>query len=417
MNVRTVVARPVLGLVFASALLLATTTPGWAQWVPIKSRSSPRGTWEARVLRHGVPDGPPQLLRGQTDPLGDPWDPTTTATLTFEPELPPDVVLAAAEEEAEIIPPGEPLEPAPLEEGPLLEGFDPYADACAPACNDCGQPGGFCCAPGLGVVGTLCRLIGHPGPGRLMVFSGVQGFKGPTDQGRNGNFGFQLGSNLSGPLFRRLGVGYQIGFTVAQSDFSGHQTEGFLRASDRDQFYLTTGIFRRAAAGWWQWGVVVDYLHDNYLESADLAQIRSESALVLPGGREIGYWGAYGVTTDRFDRLRIGLEPTDLFAFFYRRRFSGGGQGRVWAGFTGQGDGLLGANASVPIGSSWSLENHFTYLVPKQGSNSGGQQEEAWNVAIRLVWYPGQCSRTALQTPYHPLFYVADNSVFMVDRD
>jgi hypothetical protein len=163
--------------------------------------------------------------------------------------------------------------------------------------------------------------------------------------------------------------------------------------------------------------VAVDYYHDRYFDEANLAQIRSESAFVLPGMREIGYWGAYNVTTDRISNFTVGLQSTDMFAFFYRRRFSGGGQGRLWAGFTGNGDGLLGGNATVPLGTTWSLENHFTYLIPKQGTRSGGQEEEHWNVSIRLVWYPKQPSRCVLSNPFHPLFYVADNSVFLVDRD
>jgi hypothetical protein len=164
--------------------------------------------------------------------------------------------------------------------------------------------------------------------------------------------------------------------------------------------------------------VAFDYFHDSYFEDSDLAQIRTETALVLPGGREIGYWGAYGVTSDRFaDGITIGLQPTDQFAFFYRRHFSGGGQGRISAGFTGEGDGLLGGNATIPIGTTWSIENHFTYLIPKQGSRAGGQQEESWSVVIRLVWYPRQPSQCVLQNPFHPLFYVADNSVFLVDRE
>lgn len=53
------------------------------------------------------------------------------------------------------------------------------------------------------VVGPLW-WVGHPryrGMLRdLTVFGGVHGFKGPLDQGRNGNFGFHEGVNLGGPL-------------------------------------------------------------------------------------------------------------------------------------------------------------------------------------------------------------------------
>ena len=160
-------------------------------------------------------------------------------------------------------------------------------------------------------------------------------------------------------------------------------------------------------------------MHDSYIEKANLKQIRSEISLVRAGDREIGFWGAFGTGGDEvlfgLDQVPMTLEPTDLYVFFVRHYFSGGGEGRLWSGASGDGDALFGGDIRVPLGTSWALENSAGYLLPKQGRGSGGQQEESWGVSIQLVWYPGRASRCVRNNPSHPLFNVADNSVFMVD--
>jgi len=77
---------------------------------------------------------------------------------------------------------------------------------------------------------------------------------------------------------------------------------------------------------------------------------------------------------------------------------------------------VFGLDGTVPLGTSWALDNNFTYLIPKQGRGTDGQREESWSVSIHLVWYPGREARNVFNDPHHPLFYVADNSWFLVDR-
>ena len=179
----------------------------------------------------------------------------------------------------------------------------------------------------------------------LEFFGGVHGFKGPLDQGRNGNFGFHEGFNFGAPL----GIfdwGWQIGAEATQSNFSGDDAVD-PRSADRNQFFVTGGFFKRAHDWGFQWGVVYDWLHDDYYVKADMKQIRSDTSFLFPGGvHEIGYFGAYGtgagnwVLLDRPLNNFIFMESTDVFAFYYRRYFDGGGDGRIWLGFSGRGDGL-----------------------------------------------------------------------------
>ena len=184
----------------------------------------------------------------------------------------------------------------------------------------------------------------------------------------------------------------------------------------------------RNAAGW-QWGVVFDLLHDTYYQQSDLKQIRTETGYLFNECTEIGYSGAYGVGGDSIqNRLRLPtgqvtvvnafLNPTDQFVVYFRRHFQNGGDGRIWGGLTGMGDGLFGADAWVPLGGSWALQNTFNYLIPKQGrGDSGGQVNESWSLAINLVWYPGRSTKCLGTSCYRPVLNVADNSLFMVKEN
>jgi hypothetical protein len=256
----------------------------------------------------------------------------------------------------------------------------------------------------------------------LSVFGGLDAFKGPLDRGTNGNFGVNEGLNLARPLGDPWGCGYQIGANFVQTDFSGapaYSADGrnYFQAPFRKQYFATAGIFRRAQGHrGFQWGIAYDYLHDIYYDDANLQQVRSETCFVLNAEYEIGYYGVYGVGGDK-DRVIDGrLDPTDMFILYVRKNFENGGDGRVWAGATGNGDGLIGADLWVPLGKSFALENRINYMIPKQGRGETAQTRESWGLLIQLVWYPGQNAKCQQQNPYRPIFNVADNSLFMVDR-
>ena len=299
--------------------------------------------------------------------------------------------------------------------GPGYGGCAP-GDGCEGGCDDgCGCAcGGGCVGCGLGLLGLRSAWWARD----MYLFSGAHGFKGPFDRGRNGNFGLHGGVNFGAPLGGPWGWGYQVGFAAAKSNFAGDQVNGPVRRGDRDQYFVTAGIFHRALSGGIQWGVAIDVLRDTYYAKGDMKQIRHEIGYVFRNGPgEIGYMGTYGVGDDEvaLSGTSLSLEPTDMFTGYYRRRFQHGGEGRFWAGFTGSGDGLLGADLLVPLGRSWAIQNSFNYLIPRQGRGANGQDEESWGLSIRLVRYMGQTARRGQQSPYRPLLNVADNSLFMFD--
>jgi Family of unknown function (DUF6666) len=250
------------------------------------------------------------------------------------------------------------------------------------------------------------------------LFVGVQGFKNPTDLGRNGNFGFTEGVNFAGAFWNHFGIGYQVGARFGQSNLSGESASGALDHS-RDQVFLTTGLFQRAFQGnGLQWGAVFDWLEDQYFVDNNFAQVRAEASYLI-NGNEVGFWGAFGTSGNKpvlIDQDTVLFRTTDLFAFFYRRTLVSGGQGRAWVGFTGNGEGLVGADFRVPVSNNIDLLSGFNYVIPNQGVNAGGSVQEGWGLAMNVVWYPTRARCGTHNGPYRALFNVADNSTFMLDK-
>lgn len=292
-------------------------------------------------------------------------------------------------------------------------GFCEPCVACPPDCCGTWQS----CGP----IHPLC-LLPRPRLEGLEFFGGVQGFTGPANRGGSGSFGFHEGFNWGMPVCGL--VAWQWGVTATQSTFDGN----YLTSDDRNQLFLTGGFFRRVDWGL-QWGLVVDYLHDEWDYEADLMQLRGELSWLFGCRHEIGFWFTAGVHQANniqlrqaefdeggieFDTQRVTFEANDLFAFFYRRQLACGGEGRLFTGFTSNSQCLLGADILLPITPCWSLRSGFLYVVPDNSGASGipGFVEETWNVGISLVWTP--CARPALGPKHYcrPLLTVADNGAF-----
>lgn len=384
----------------------AETTSGQA--------SNAKTVWKHRVLKRGSSEAPHQQAN---------WKPYRTG------EFGAKVQTVSNSQSGPIM-----TEEMPLDMGPPVYGDDcascgPGMD-CGSSCDSCG-PGMDCGSMACGGCGECdacsCYDCGAFGAAiahvvmNLNYFAGVHGFKGPTDLGRNGNFGFNYGMTWGSPLGDPWGIGYQLGVGVVHSNFTGDQVIDLFSNDHRDQVFFTSGIFRRAMCGGIQWGVVYDLMRDNYRDNATTGQIRTEIAFSRPGCRDFGFYGSFGANDDRMTLpivnqviTEVDLAPIDIYSLFYRRYFTGGGIGRVWAGFTGEGDGVFGADATVPLGTSWALENSFTYLAPKDGGTTG-QERESWGVFLRLVWYPGRQATCEINDPYTPLMPVANNTNMLID--
>jgi hypothetical protein len=263
--------------------------------------------------------------------------------------------------------------------------------------------------------GEACLTPCHVLPlGNVELFAGVQGFTGPRNRGQSGSFGFHQGLNYAIPLPGFACLGGQVGFRATQSSLSGAE----FTDSSRNQGFVTAGLFRRVDVGL-QGGLVLDYLTERWEDTIDMTNLRGELSWVVGGTHDFGFWFSTGMNAGTPTEDGAQAVATDLYAFFYRLQFGGcrDGDARLFAGWTGRSDGLIGVDARLPLATDWALESSFAYLIPNEGAGTGieaGHAQESWNIGMSLVWYPGRLWGAG-DYYYRPLFRVADNGNFMVD--
>ena len=278
----------------------------------------------------------------------------------------------------------------------------------------CGDPacgGADCCLP--------CFRLDT-----LELFAGAHGFTGPLNRG-SGSFGFHEGINAGVPFI--CGFAIQGGYQATQNNFEG----SFFTPDDRTQSFVTVGLFRRVDLGLGG-GVVVDYLNDKWDYDVNLTQLRGELSWKMPCEHEWGFWFAAGLDRSTIDARQVQfplpggnedtvvisdgsytVQPLDIYAFFYRKTFACGGEGRAWGGFTDDSRGLLGGNIRLPVSNCLAFTTDFLYIIPAESSQTAFA-DEAWNVSFNFVWTP--CFRNRCGPNYcRPLFDVANNGSFVVN--
>ena len=259
---------------------------------------------------------------------------------------------------------------------------------------------------------------------------GTTAFSNPTNfltSGSNangqieGNFGMQEGFNFGNCVPGLFGgqLGGQIGLRAVQTQLNGN-----VAGDDaRNQLFFTGGLSRRVDYGV-QGGLVVDYLHDDWLAVVDLSQLRGELSFAMTPCHDAGIRFTSSLNTDSASVRLAGLaSPTtislgslDSYRFFYRCAL--GDEARATAemnaGFTENRDAVLGMSLSTPLQGSVGLAATTTYLIPHSGSQPP-YATESWNLGLALVWTPCRafgCSRDY----YRPLFDVADNGSLITTR-
>ncbi|HXT59458.1 MAG TPA: DUF6666 family protein [Pirellulales bacterium] len=332
---------------------------------------------------------------------------------------------------------GEPSEGEVIQGGPVVDGYaeDMFMDGGAGGCSTCGGDPLFddhVCGPDCDQ--TNCPRL-RPCDGICIprhrveehsLFIGPQAFRGPLDLGRSNNFGFHEGVNFAGQFGRRLGfghlgIGYQIGALFTQSNFYGNQVNG-LETKERDQQFITAGLFRRARGRGYQGGAVFDYLHDNYYVKYNVGQVRAELSYLTPCGHEFGFFGAFHVRPGRGAQANTALgtlftqqfSTIDYYNLFYRYNLPNGSWGRVWGGGTANANGMIGADFRMPMTNKWDLSGMFNFLVPGGGGGIVAQNKEAWGLSLNLTWYWGRTRSGVHNGYYRSLFNVANNGLMFV---
>ena len=272
-----------------------------------------------------------------------------------------------------------------------------------------------CCVGDFCPLGkVLCAL------GQVTDYSeysfGVHAFKDPIDMASNGNFGLHYGANWSGALLPWHGIGYQIGGSILHSNFSGHNTGGVSSNDDRLSAYTTVGVFQRQMNTGLQGGVVWDWRHDEFYQHHDVHQVRGEISFKHQCADEFGIWFTVNTRNDLLTRVGDTsdsiISTSELYAFFYRKSWECGGEGRLYAGFSGESDGVIGGNIRLPVSDQWAIDAQATYLIPNEPNGLAGTTAESWGVGISMVWTPKYGSDGA-KYPFRALLPVASPATMM----
>lgn len=299
--------------------------------------------------------------------------------------------------------------------------------------NDGGNLFGGCSSCGGGSCGSCGSCGGQflPCPmfsiKAMAVTTGVVGFKNAANRGSSGSFGFSQSVNWTThlPCLDRSGIYAQIGARGVESELHN----SVLTTDKRNQLFVTGGLFRRVDWGL-QFGAVLDYLRDDWYVQNNVSQVRMEASWVFPEAHEVGFrltkWTSSQVNPSTYNYGGVPITSTDTwraedtYRFFYRFRSQmfPAGRGEFNGGFTGDGAGLLGANAVMPLGPWVALQSNFTYLIPKQNSPANGLpgSTEAWNLGFGMVIFPGGELNKHLSRYDAPLFDVAGNGDLILGR-
>ncbi len=302
-------------------------------------------------------------------------------------------------------------------------------------CGGCGDEGCTSCFSSCDRGGCPPDLIGNCWIGafskllyRAEYFAGAQGFTSPSYAipGRNDivkdcGFGFNAGVNVGVPLCR-LTCGLlsgQMGVRSVNSEFSGTP----FSSNNRDQVFVTTGVYRRVDNGL-QFGVVGDFLFESWYTNTTVVQVRGDLGWVYAGGNTIGVRFAENVQDDVTDGVFNGTAFTGLvtssldnYRIYYRQNCSWGGYSDVYLGWSDEKHVVGGMDYDVPMGECWALQSSFTYYMPeneRELTASGGNANEAWNVAVGLVFRPQ--GRAWYRNYDRPILPVADNGSMVMRR-
>jgi hypothetical protein len=301
----------------------------------------------------------------------------------------------------------------------ILVDDSAVANSSLASCDSCGSD--FCCSNPSGYLFDWSRAD---------LWAGTAGFVGPSNfitSGANangaveGSFGFQEGINFGSRLPSLLSgqMGAQLGARFIQSHLDGSAAG----TDNRQQAFATAGLFRRVDYGL-QAGLVVDFLHDDWIYKADYLQLRGEASFLFSPCHDFGFRFTDSQRSDSVTAKLAGsttsttldLAALNTYRFFYRYRYGerSRGQAEIQAGWTEDSGTVLGVDLKTPLQNQLGLMTSATYLLPPAGA-SPGFASEGWNLSIAIAWTPGRCFGLA-RDYYRPLFDVADNGSLLTKR-
>ena len=253
-------------------------------------------------------------------------------------------------------------------------------------------------------------------------------FRGIYSGSWNGAFGALTAANLTIPL--PCSFSAQLAGSYGLYDWAGRPSTPFKNSKTWQQqgFITVAASWQTPHSHGWNAGAAYDWMLNKnfglFAVNPDFDQVRGQFGYLFKGGNELGAWGSYGIRTVHKESQNIplhfrGISQVNLFWSHY---FKSHGYAMLWAGtpyrrglmYTSGRAGrfIVGAQFSVPVTHSLSIEGHGSYMDPRGGSGVVPSKNYGADLYFGITYSFGK--RRIAKSSYMTL---ANNSNFMVDTN
>ena len=327
----------------------------------------------------------------------------------------------------------------PAEPTAAAETAPASGPSCTGSCNSCGSANcGGCvsCDNACGRCGSLCAVCDECPKRGLVLFTGIDSWRGFSDGSFQNNTGTSTGLNYGTRLGRfseLTGIGFQAGGSLGVYDWSGRQSSRHDTNAAQTQGFLTYGLFRKANENSnWSAGLVNDWMfNDNfsvYAQNPTLSQWRGQISYAMSARNELGVWATRrGRGDTRTDFAGpVSYRAIDQMNLFWHHKFDQGADSWLWVGrpdphrLSGPGslgDFIIGGNVNIPVSERFAVYTNLAYMHPSAKPGPAAAREDAFSISVGIAFYPGwnARSRTVAGQCWMPLMPVANNGNFFVD--
>lgn len=257
----------------------------------------------------------------------------------------------------------------------------------------------------------------------LGVGLGFNGSKGPQTLGVDAHSGGRAEIYTALPLVDSMSIGLQVGTSVNYERSAVKVLDTINGTEDRWQIFNTAGLFQRTEFGTTA-GIAVDWLYQDYFDSAHAAQLRVLAGWLFTEHDELGWWMTIPLTNSTVDLAGQQFRLRGLLQYYgyWQHHWNSGALTRVWLGIVpehsefvliqrgdnpARGQIAYGAEIFVPLSKNWALWGEGNFIAP---TNTG-----TVDAALGLAFFPGGRARVARRDWYSPVFRVANNATFTLN--
>jgi len=270
----------------------------------------------------------------------------------------------------------------------------------------------------------------------MVVFAGVDAFKGISDGSLASNFGSVFGLNAGVPILSDFGLGWQSGVSFGTYDLDGHYFE---LEETQQQIFLTIGLFHKASRDQRiSFGIVYDWMSNNnwgvYANNPMLGQWRGQIEYALSNDHAVGLWSCLrdrNVAQLLDNGILVQDQAINQINLFWHHKFVDlGADSWLWFGIPERGrfntrqggslsDWTVGIRLQAPLSDRLALYTNGSYMHPSAAAGWDAAIECGWDVGVGVVWScGGSVVRHTINggrwLPYMPL---ANNTNFLVEQN